>query len=218
MIARAVALFVSFTLAAAVIARASKSEVPLKRLPLEALPMNLGEWQGRQAPPFDEKTLALLGADDYLTRTYVGTRSVIGLYVGYWGSQRQGDTIHSPLNCLPGSGWEPISRDLLKVQLPGALEAAPPREISINRYVVQKGLNRALVLYWYQSHGRVVANEYLSRTYLVADAVRLHRTDAALVRVTIPYPVDERTEIQAERAGVQFVTSLFPALEGYLPL
>ena len=53
----------------------------------------------------------MLGVDDYLSRAYYrADGAVVGLYMGYYGSQRQGDTIHSPLNCLPGAGWEPVSR------------------------------------------------------------------------------------------------------------
>jgi EpsI family protein len=86
----------------------------------------------------------------------------------------------------------------------------------VNRYVIQKGLDRQLVLYWYQSHGRVVANEYWSKLYLIGDAVRLNRTDAALVRVIIPAPEGEG-EARAERQAIEFVRALFPTLTAFLP-
>ena len=179
--------------------------------------MELGEWRGRQEPPFDEKTLAVLGLDDYLMRSYFRTRAAAGLYIGYWASQRQGDTIHSPLNCLPGSGWEPLSKNALAIQVADNVAASSSRQISVNRYIIQKGLDRELVLYWYQSHGRVVASEYLGKIYLMTDAIRLHRTDAALVRVIVHIPEEADGELRAERVGVQFVQSLFPILAGYIP-
>ena len=135
----------------------------------------------------------------------------VGLYVGYYGSQQQGDSIHSPLNCLPGSGWEPVSKGALTVTAGG-------RPITVNRYVIRKGVDRVLVLYWYQSHGRVVADEYASRAYMVWDAMRTHRTDAALVRVIVPIIEGEAPEQEAEREGVSFVQSMFPLLENYLPM
>ena len=211
MLTRAVTLFFCFVTSAALIARATDFEPPRERVSLATLPMELGGWHGRQLPPFDDETLAVLGVDDYLTRAYFGPRAVAGLYVGYWGSQRQGDTIHSPLNCLPGAGWEPLSKGILDIEVAGG------RKISVNRYVVQKGLDRELVLYWYQSHGRVVASEYLGKIFLVADAIRTHRTDAALVRVTLHIADATGGEDHAEREGVRFVKSLFPALNGYLP-
>ena len=88
----------------------------------------------------------------------------------------------------------------------------------MNRYVIQKGIDRQLVLYWYQSHGRVVANEYWSKFYLIRDAVRLNRTDAALVRVIVPMPSNlEAGESKAEEQAIEFVRSMFPLLSTYLP-
>ena len=133
-------------------------------------------------------------------------------------TQRQGDTIHSPLNCLPGSGWEPVSKRALDIDVSEAAPAASAsRRITINRYVVQNGLNREMVLYWYQSHGRVVASEYFNKFFLVADAIRIHRTDAALVRVIVHIPDDRGGEAEAEGEGVRFVKSLFPILGAFVP-
>ena len=86
----------------------------------------------------------------------------MGLYVGYYASQRQGQTMHSPMNCMPGSGWEPLRRDRVKVEVQGSQEPGP-RFAEINYVVVQKGLDRMLVFYWYQAHGRVIASEYLGQ-------------------------------------------------------
>jgi len=169
-------------------------------------------------PPMDPKALAILGVDDYMSRTYFGSgRRIAGLYVGFWKSQTQGDTIHSPLNCLPGSGWEPLSKDYLTVDVPEGA-AAPSRSISINRYVIQKGLDRQVVLYWYQSHGRVVASEYTSKFFLVKDAIQMNRTDAALVRVIVPIASsDGEAEMRAQADGVGFIRTFFPVLRQYLP-
>ncbi len=219
MLARAFLLFGCFAVATVVIAHASQSEPTPIRASLALFPTTVGDWHSVQQPPFDERTLAVLGVDDYLTRAYFrSARSGVGLYIGYYRSQRQGDTIHSPLNCLPGSGWEPLSKSTLPIAVGGSTSEAPEGRIFVNRYVVQKGLDRELVLYWYQSHGRVVASEYLSKFYLIADAVRLNRTDAALVRVIARVPSNvEDGEAHAEREAVQFVKALFPRLGGYLP-
>ena len=96
------------------------------------------------------------------------------------------------------------------------MPTSPNPDVEINRYVVQKGLERQLVLYWYQSHGRVVASEYWGKFYLIRDAVRLNRTDGALVRVTAPINGDNG-DASAERTAVGFVKALFPLLRDYLP-
>jgi EpsI family protein len=214
MLTRAVTLFACFICAAVLVAASDRSEAPVARKPFDSLPMTLGGWRGERLPPIDSKVLAVLGVDDYVDRAYFTPdgSQVVGLYMGYYGSQRQGDTMHSPLNCIPGAGWEPRSKSTIAVPIP----AADP--IVINRYVIEKGLDRQLVLYWYQSHGRVVASEYWSKFYLIRDAVRLNRTDGALVRVIAPITPGDESETTAETLATSFVRTLFPQLHDYLPL
>ena len=215
MLIRAVVLFAIFLAASGAIARAQRVEHVPARQSFTALPMTLNEWQGRTEPPLTDKELEVLGADDYVLRSYYTTDKAAGLYMGYWATQKRGDTVHSPLNCLPGSGWEPLSHRALRI---GVRDAASNREIEVNRYVIQKGIDRQLVLYWYQSHGRVIASEYWGKFYLVADSVRLSRSDTAIVRVVVPIADSSPTaEAAAERTGVEFVQVLFPTLGDYIP-
>lgn len=181
---------------------------------LEALPMEIDGWRGRDGPPFDAETVAVLGVDGLVTRVYADARAAVDLYVGYWSVQHQGDTIHSPLNCLPGSGWEPVSKRALRLRMAGG---GAPHEIAINRYLVERYGDRELVLYWYQQHGRVVASEYLTRLFQIADAIRLHRTDGAIVRLMIPAGSDGVGERAAEAEGLRFAAALFPRLARVLP-
>jgi EpsI family protein len=218
MTARVVVLLACFVGAKVMVARADRREQAPERAAFVGFPLEIGDWRGVPDPPLAQSVLDVLKADDYLTRTYYQPdRSLAGLYVGYWQSQRQGDAIHSPLNCLPGAGWEPTAH--------GTLALADPRNaegtISVNRYVIQKGLDRELVLYWYQSRGRIVASEYWSKFYLIADAVRFNRTDGAIVRVITPIAADVADgSDSAERAtavGASFVKVLLPRLDGFLP-
>ena len=126
---------------------------------------------------------------------------------GYWRSQRQGDTMHSPQNCLPGAGWEPVKQSLLTIADP----RNPSDHITVNRYLIQKGLTRQLVLYWYQGRGRIVGSEYWSKIYLVVDAARRNRTDAAIVRVVVPVPgPTANDEAAAEQDAIDFVNAFMP--------
>ena len=111
MVTRLLVLFACFAVGAGVLARAERPEPVPVRTSFDTFPMRLGVWNGVQEPPLTPDILAVLGVDDYLFRLYFKPdRSEVGLYVGYYGSQRQGDTMHSPLNCLPGAGWEPLSQ------------------------------------------------------------------------------------------------------------
>jgi EpsI family protein len=188
--------------------RGASAEAVVDREPLAALPLAFGDWSGREAAPLADDIVATLGVDDYVNRRYAREGAVpIGLYVGYYDSQRQGDTIHSPQNCLPGAGWQPVASRVVDVGAGG-------RTLRVNEYVIQKGLDRQVVLYWYQGRGRVVANEYTNKALLMIDAARLNRTNGGLVRVIAP--VLTTTSAAAEELTA-FVGALFPHLEKHLP-
>ena len=216
MTARVIVLLVLLVAASGLVARADRQEnVPLRKS-FAAFPTAIGSWTGARQPPLDDEIVAILGVDDYVTRVYRQPGGPgVGLYVGYWESQRQGDSIHSPQNCLPGAGWAPVSRTELRIPRP---DAAPGEDAVVNRYVIQKGLDRQLVLYWYQSHGRIIASEYWGKIALVTDAVRLNRTDAAVIRVMTPI-VDggAEAELAAEQSATTFVSGLLPLLDEFLP-
>ena len=216
MIARLIFLSVCLLLGAGVIARASRTEHVPPRAAFSEFPQRIAQWRGQNTAPFTKEVLAVLGADDYLSRYYRDGRSVVGLYVGYYQSQRQGDSIHSPLNCLPGAGWQPLSRSYLPITVTDG--AGRTSEITVNRYVIEKGLDRQIVLYWYQSHGRVVANEYRSKLYMIFDAARLNRSDAALIRNTSPrIGSAEGAEAAAAANAVAFVKAMYPEMGKFLP-
>ena len=214
MIRRVVVLSLCLLAGAAVVARASKTESVPPRQSFKQFPLRIGSWAGQDAEPFSKEVMAVLRADEYLSRYYrSGAQGVVGLYIGYYESQREGDTMHSPLNCLPGAGWQPLSKSYLTIPVS---DASGQRTISVNRYVIEKGLDRQVVLYWYQSHGRIVANEYRSKIFMVYDGMRLNRSDAALVRVISPI-AGRQTEELADQNGVDFVKTMFPLLDKFLP-
>src|SRR5262245_39424404 len=157
MLGRASLLLVIFLCGAGAVARANRPEQAPPRSDFDRFPMALQEWRGQDLPPLDAKIMGLLGVDDYLNRIYARPdRTMTGLYVGYYKSQRSGDSIHSPQNCLPGAGWEPTASGYMAIPVAASMAAsAPDQTIQVNRYLIQKGLDRQLVFYWYQSHGRV---------------------------------------------------------------
>jgi len=181
--------------------------VPLRQ-PLGQLPLAMDGWQGKD-DPLETRIVNALGVSDYVNRSYVGGGGQpVDLYAGYYRSQRTGETIHSPKNCLPGAGWEPVRAGRLTIPL-----AAAPA-IVVNEYLVEKGTAQYLVLYWYQTHGRVIASEYSGKAWLVFDAITRNRTDAALVRVLTS---TRNGEDQARARAIQFVQALYPRLNGFIP-
>jgi EpsI family protein len=178
---------------------------------LDQLPLNLGEWSGKQYP-IGEDVLAVLGKGDFISRSYRSSAvpAPIDLLVAYFPSQRSGDSIHSPKNCLPGAGWS------FKSSSETEIPTRSGNSIHAGQYVLEQGSQRVLALYWYQAHGRTVASEYAAKYYLVKDAIRLNRTDGALVRVITPLLPNESTAAALNRE-VSFIENLNPLLDQYIP-
>lgn len=178
--------------------------------PLAEFPKDVANYREVSEIPFDKETLSVLQATDYLNRVYYSPgQGEIGLYIAYFKTQRSGAAIHSPKNCLPGSGWQPVESSIYQLTL------ADGRKVPVNMYLIRKGLEQQLVLYWYQSHGRVVASEYWGKFYMVYDALRLNRTDAALVRITAP--LYNGSEDEARAHALDFAKQITGDIEQIIP-
>jgi len=191
---------------------ASRSErVPMER-PLDDFPASIGSWRLERDFPVEQEVRDQLKADDIMNRLYISPESHEGInvFVAYFRTQRTGQSPHSPKNCLPGAGWEPEVTGFLSVPVEDW-----PEPIRINRFVVRHGDERSVVMYWYQSQRRVIATEFSAKLWLVLDSIRYHRSDTALVRVSIP--VVGNDDDGATKQGVAFVQGLFPMLKSYLP-
>ena len=208
MISRRLLIVAALMLAAGGLLRTvSATDVVPQALALPRLPSEIGDWRGHDLDRLDRETEAILQADNYLLRRYTRDATVADLFVAYYTTQRSGHTIHSPLNCLPGTGWEWIDRRRERISV------APGRAIEINGNVARKNGEQILVYYWYQSHGRAVASEYRNKLLLVQDALTLHRSDGALVRVTTP--IVARHVPTADLTA--FIRTLYPILIQHLP-
>jgi EpsI family protein len=190
----------------------SRNEVLPQRQSLNSLPSEFGSWVGRDIT-IDQQTLDILGPGEFLFRDYEDRNHPlppVGLFIAYFPSQRAGDTIHSPNHCLPGAGWVPTQRQVVQVARP---DGAP---FPANRYVISKAGDRQLVLYWYQAHDRAVASEYWAKYYLVADAIRMNRSDGALVRLITPMFRGESPDTAQTRL-MNVGSPLLPLLNNYIP-
>lgn len=180
-------------------------------LQVSDFPRDLGDWQGGEALPFSQDTLQVLGPGEFLERIYQRpAQPPVDLFLAYFPSQRAGDTVHSPRHCLPGAGWEPTESSLVQLTGPDG------KSITVNYWVIAKGEERQVALYWYQAHGRVLADEYRAKLYQVWDAMRLNRTDGSLVRVITPVAGLEGVDKARQRA-VDFTEHLLPMLGSYIP-
>ncbi len=204
--------------AALIHVRGDQDHVP-KSTPLSQFPNKIGLWSSTDVP-IHQDVLDVLGKGFFLNRIYAETNPVssgttvgpgsVGLFIGYFPTQRTGQSIHSPQNCLPGSGWifessgtTNITDDLGKT-------------IRVGEYVISDGTSKDEVLYWYRTHGRSIASDYAAKFYTLMDSIRYNRTDAALVRVvTTMRPGESRQE--AHDRAVSFVKETSPLLPAYVP-
>jgi len=191
---------------------AMRDEAPLTVAPLAAFPTSIGNWQMYKDVPIEKDIQDILKADDTLNRVYAGPRNDLAfLFVGFFKTQRSGQAPHSPKNCLPGSGWEPLDSSPITISVPGRSEP-----ILTNRYLVARGNEKSVVLYWYQSHNRVIAGEFSAKFWLIADSIRYHRSDSALVKIVVP--VTQGDADAATKTAVEFVQTIFPTISAQLPV
>ena len=189
----------------------NSTEIIPSRPPLASFPRTLGGWESRDIE-LTQDVLDTLGNGDFLLRDYQNPHDYrnVFLFVAYFASQRTGDTIHSPKNCLPGAGWAPVKADRVTIDAPGH------SPFQANRYVIARGDERQLVLYWYWAHGRAVASEYSAKFYLIADSIRMRRTDGSLVRLSMPLAPGQSVE-SAQQELASWAGKIVPLLDTYVP-
>ncbi len=189
----------------------SESEAVPAKKELSSFPKAIDAWKGSETF-FDDRIYDELGVDD---STLINYRSpdgkIVQLYVGYYHSQREGDLIHSPKNCLPGSGWLITRTTVEPLTIPGK----KARDIKVIKLLMEKDNNRQVVLYWFQSRGRFIASEYLQKIYMVWDSLTQNRTDEAFVRLIAP--IGARGEKYSTDYLKEFAEQIIPILEEYLP-
>ena len=177
------------------------------KLPLREFVSDIGSSHGEDRL-FENQVVRAIGADEYINRIYLGSSLPVELYVGYYKDQRTGDRIHSPKNCLPGSGWEPIHSTRIQI---GIEDGVP---VVVNGVLVAQGAKRDMVLYWYQSHGRIIASEYWAKFWLVADALNHRSADGSIIRI---WTSATDGEAKSQARAVEFARSVYPQVAKFLP-
>jgi EpsI family protein len=189
----------------------SHPDISLPRKNLTDFPKQLGDWTSVSDHKIEGRSMEILQVDDYLMRTYRNSKGeVIGLYIGYFQSQKEGKGIHSPRLCLPGAGWVPVNISTHPLSVPNR----NPETVPVNKFTMGKGLDRQLYLFWYHGRNRAYASEYWNKLYLIWDGLTKRRTDGALIRVnnTVMGDPDKALKIQTE-----FIHLFYPLLKEYIP-
>jgi EpsI family protein len=197
----------------------ARAQVIPPREEFAQFPLQLGDWSCPKHEFMDDATLKNLGASDYLLCEYrEADAAPVGVYIGYHESQIREEgggsaenSIHPPKHCMPGSGWDIIGHSVVELDIAGL----PVRPAPVNRMVIAKGDARQLVYYWYQTQGRVIADDWQKIAYLSWDRARSSRTDGALVRFTTA--IIRNDEEAADREIHSLADQLLPLLPAYIP-
>ncbi|HKE95090.1 MAG TPA: VPLPA-CTERM-specific exosortase XrtD [Povalibacter sp.] len=185
--------------------------VPVRET-FSSFPMSLRDWSGRRSA-MEQIYLDTLRLDDYVMADYVREpREAVNFYVAWYGSQRSGQSAHSPRACLPGGGWHIAQLDQKTVD--GVQVAQQP--LRVNRVRLQMGSQKQLAYYWFQQRGRVITSEYLVKWFLFWDGLTRNRTDGALVRLVVPLRSGESFDAAEQRLD-EFAAMVAPQLERYVP-
>ena len=188
---------------------ASQSEKILPNKSFDEFPLEIGQWKGQKSE-LDQDVYKILGVEDYILANYRKSKTEsVNLYVGFYQSQKEGDIIHSPKNCMPGAGWNIKKTSIETVQL----NSHGP-EVKIIKLLLQKGASQQVVLYWFQSRGRIIASEYMQKIWLVVDSVIKQRTDGSFVRLISPVIKDEQ---ETTRILKTFLQQVYPVLSEHIP-
>lgn len=180
---------------------------------LDGFPKELAGWKMQAEEKIEDNIAGVLKADDYVLRSYTkpGAAVPVDLFVAYYKTQKAGESMHSPKNCLPGWGWQILQMDRVALN-----PDDPENPAMVNRYLVEKDGERSLVFYWYQANGRMIASEYWGKVYLVWDALRTGRRDGAIVRFVVPLPKGG-DDARANDAALELARASVPLLPKYLP-
>jgi EpsI family protein len=175
----------------------------------DQFPLEIGPWKGSKGA-LDDEVYNILGVEDYiLANFHKDTRTYVNLYVGFYQSQKKGDIIHSPKNCLPGAGWNIAKTTIETIDMPGF-----PDGMQVLKLLLQKGPEKQVVLYWFQSRGRIIASEYMQKIWLVVDSIIKNRTDGSFVRLITPVVTDETAAVELLK---DFAGSVYPILTQHIP-
>ncbi|MFN0279146.1 MAG: exosortase C-terminal domain/associated protein EpsI [Pyrinomonadaceae bacterium] len=168
-------------------------ESDIARRPLSEMSANLGEWRQKgDEIKFDSAVENVLRATDYTMREYtMPDGRIANIYVGYYASQRSGATYHSPQNCLPGAGW--VMKDPQDIEI----TTSTGRSFKANRFIIENGIYREVMIYWYQGRGRIEASEYRDKMNTIFDSISRSRSDGAIVRVMTSVGSDEPAAVHA---------------------
>jgi EpsI family protein len=185
----------------------SAKEVVPAIAPWNQFPEQVPGWNGVHDLSIDRDVLNSLKPDDYLVRTYVSSagKEPASLFIAYFNSRRNGRAPHSPQWCLPGAGWKSLSSRVVAIPLPDGKKTLPA-----NEYLIEKGRESELVIYWYHQGTRTVANEVIAQLYSLPDLVLHGRTDTALVRIIVP--VAEGDIAAAKATAVSFAQTVYPLI------
>ena len=189
--------------------------IEVARESFQFFPRDIGDWSGAQEL-LDPGVERVLGATDYISSTYAapGEAAYVNFFAAWYVKQTEGSGIHSPAVCLPVGGWEVFAITPTEISIPDTVYGT----FNVNRAVIQKGLSRQLVYYWFEQRGKRMTNDYIAKASVVYDSLTIGRADGAMVRFVTPIlensPAGEK---DADDRMQRFMGLLLAELPRFIP-
>jgi len=200
-------LFILLGMSALYVYTRSEAAVPVNKA-LSLFPQKVADWTMTGQARFDERVLAVLLPTDYLSRSYIDSGgNKLSLYIGFHDGGPNSGPIHSPKQCLPGSGWNYLNNEVKQVDLDGDT-------IPYVSAIYQKDTEKQLFLYWFQVRDQMLTNEYALKLAMLKNSLFSNRRDSSFIRLSV---MATDGEDQATELGEQFITNFFPAIREALP-
>ncbi|MCK5097875.1 MAG: EpsI family protein [Desulfobacteraceae bacterium] len=205
---RTITIIVIMLLTATLLSFLSNPEIIRPNKSFDSFPLKFGKWQGVKSK-LDKEIYNSLGVDDYFFANYRSTQGeIVNLYIGFYQTQKEGDLIHSPKNCMPALGWNIIDTSIEKVNLTNTDTQ------NFAKLLLQKGSEKQIVLYWFQSRGRIISSGYMQKIWLVIDSITKHRTDGSFVRLISMVTDNEEESLELL---IEFAKNIYPSLNEFIP-
>lgn len=208
-----IAAVISLVVSVAFTFAPQRSAPDLPRESFSSFPRDFGTWNGSMQS-LDADVEQVLGASDYVNATYIapGETGHVNIFSAWYQNQTEGSGIHSPEVCLPVGGWEIFSIDPYTVNMPNS----PYGTFEVNRAVIQKGLSKQLVYYWFEQRGKRMTNDYAAKISVIVDTLTIGRSDGAIVRYVTAI-ADGETEAEADQRIQRLMEASLPRLPKYIP-
>lgn len=178
-------------------------------MPLTHALSKIEGWTCIGSTPLRNKVVNALKLDDYANMSFSDGRHIVGLYVGFYFTDKKIGAAHDPTVCYPGQGW--LLSDMKKAKLNLRGLSTP---INYSSMIGRLGPEKDLIFYWFQSFDKTSSDTFFQKIEALWGRVKGQPEDNAFVRLTIS--LSEDSLLGSRRALDDFISHFYPVFLRYM--